>query len=152
MTLHLRRRGFVLGTAATGLGLAAGLRSARAQEPLKVGFIYVGPASDNGWSYRHDVGRQEVEKAFPGKVTTSFVEKVPEGPDAERVIRQLASSGHGLIFTTSFGFMNPTLKVAKQFPNVKFEHATGYQLAPQRRGLQRPLLRGPGGDRHHGRA
>ena len=130
MTLHLRRRGFVLGTAATGLGLAAGLRSARAQEPLKVGFIYVGPASDNGWSYRHDVGRQEVEKAFPGKVTTSFVEKVPEGPDAERVIRQLATSGHGLIFTTSFGFMNPTLKVAKQFPNVKFEHATGYQTTP----------------------
>ena len=67
---------------------------------------------------------------FPGKVTTSFVENVPEGPDAERVIRQLASSGHGLIFTTSFGFMNPTLKVAKQFPNVKFEHATGYQVAP----------------------
>ena len=66
MTLHLRRRGFVLGTAATGFGLAAGLRSARAQAPLKVGFIYVGPASDNGWSYRHDVGRQEVEKAFPG--------------------------------------------------------------------------------------
>ena len=127
MTLHLRRRGFVLGTAATGLGLAAGLRPARAQEPLKVGFVYVGPKSDNGWSYRHEVGRQEVEKAFPGKVTTSFVENVPEGPDAERVIRKLASDGHGLIFTTSFGFMNPTLKVAKQFPNVKFEHATGYQ-------------------------
>ena len=89
-----------------------------------------GPTSDNGWTYRHDVGRQEVEKAFPGKVTTSFVENVPEGPDAERVIRQLASTGHGLIFTTSFGFMNPTLKVAKQFPNVKFEHATGYQIAP----------------------
>ena len=100
------------------------------QEPLKVGFIYVGPTSDNGWTYRHDVGRQEVEAAFPGKVTTTFVESVPEGPDAERVIRQLAPTGHGLIFTTSFGFMNPTLKVAKQFPNVKFEHATGYQVLP----------------------
>jgi basic membrane protein A and related proteins len=91
MSLHLRRRGFVLGTAATGLGLAAGrVRPARAQDPLKVGFVYVGPATDNGWTYRHDVARKQVEAAFPGRVTTSFVENVPEGPDAERVIRQLA--------------------------------------------------------------
>ena len=130
MTWQLRRRGFVLGTAATGLGLAAGLRPVLAQEQLKVGFVYVGPATDNGWTYRHDVGRKAVESAYAGKVTTSFVENVPEGPDAERVIRQLASSGHGLIFTTSFGFMNPTLRVAKQFPKVKFEHATGYQTTP----------------------
>ena len=130
MTLHLRRRSFVLGTAATGLGLASGLRPALAQEPLKVGFVYVGPATDNGWTYRHDVGRKAVEAAYPGKVTTNFVENVPEGPDAERVIRQLASTGHGLIFTTSFGFMNPTLRVARQFPNVKFEHCTGYQTTP----------------------
>ena len=130
MSLLIRRRGFVLGTAATGLGLAAGVRPALADGPLKVGFIYVGPASDNGWTYRHDVARKEVEAAFPGKVTTTAVESVAEGPDAERVIRQLATTGHGLIFTTSFGFMNPTLKVAKQFPNVKFEHATGYQVAP----------------------
>src|SRR5918993_990605 len=132
MSLHLRRRGFVLGTAATGLGLAAGrvIRPARAQDPLKVGLVYVGPATDNGWTYRHDVGRKAVEAAFPGRVTTSFVENVPEGPDAERVIRQLASTGHGLIFTTSFGFMNPTVRVAKQFPNVKFEHCTGYQVTP----------------------
>jgi basic membrane protein A and related proteins len=130
MSFQLRRRGFVLGTAATGLGLAAGIRPGFAQDPLKVGFVYVGPTSDNGWTYRHDVGRKEVEAAFLGKVTTSFVENVPEGPDAERVVRQLASTGHGLIFTTSFGFMNPTLKVAKQFPKVHFEHATGYQLAP----------------------
>ncbi|MEK0082395.1 BMP family ABC transporter substrate-binding protein [Benzoatithermus flavus] len=131
MSLHLRRRSFVLGSAATGLGLAAGVRPVfSADAPLKVGFVYVGPATDNGWSYRHDVARKEVEAAFPGKVTTSFVENVPEGPDAERVIRQLASSGHGLIFTTSFGFMNPTLKVAKAFPKVKFEHATGYQTTP----------------------
>ena len=130
MTLYLRRRSFVLSGAATGLGLAAASRRGWAQEPLKVGFVTVGPTSDNGWNYRHDVGRQEVEKAFPGKVTTTMVDSVPEGPDAERVIRQLASSGHGLVFTTSFGFMNPTLKVAKQFPNVKFEHATGYQVLP----------------------
>ena len=130
MSFQLRRRGFVLGTAATGLGLAAGVRPGFAQDPLKVGFVYVGPTSDNGWTYRHEVARKEVEAAFPGKVKTSFVENVPEGPDAERVIRQLATTGHGLIFTTSFGFMNPTLKVAKQFPKVKLEHATGYQLAP----------------------
>lgn len=130
MTLHLRRRGFVLGTAATSVGLAAGLRPVLAQEPLKVGFVYVGPATDNGWTYRHDVGRKAVEAAYPGKVATSFVENVPEGPDAERVIRQLASTGHGLIFTTSFGFMNPTVRNAKQFPAVKFEHCTGYQTTP----------------------
>jgi basic membrane protein A and related proteins len=129
-SLHLRRRGFVLGSAAAGLGLATGVRAARAQDPLKLGFVYVGPATDNGWTYRHDVGRKAVEGAFPDRVTTSFVENVPEGPDAERVIRQLASTGHGLIFTTSFGFMNPTVRVAKQFRNVKFEHATGYQTAP----------------------
>jgi basic membrane protein A len=129
MSFQLRRRGFVLGTAATGLGLAAGVRPGFAQDPLKVGFVYVGPTSDNGWTYRHDVARKEVEAAFPGKVKTSFVENVPEGPDAERVIRQLATTGHGLIFTTSFGFMNPTLKVAQRFPKVKFEHATGYKRA-----------------------
>ena len=129
MSLLVRRRGFVLGSAATGLGLAAGLRPAMAQAPLKVGFVYVGPVTDNGWTYRHDVGRKAVEAAYAGKVTTSFVENVPEGPDAERVIRQLATTGHGLIFTTSFGFMNPTLKVAKTMPKVKFEHATGYQTA-----------------------
>lgn len=129
MTLHLNRRGLIMGGAAAGLGLAGGLRPSFAQEALKVGFVYVGPRTDNGWTYRHDVGRLAIEAAFPGKVTTSFVENVPEGPDAERVIRQLAQS-HGLIFTTSFGFMNPTLKVAQQFKNVKFEHATGYQTTP----------------------
>lgn len=129
MTLDLHRRGFVLGSAAAGLGLAAGLRPAFAQEPLKVGFVYVGPVTDNGWTYRHDVGRKAIEAAYPGKVTTSFVENVAEGPDAERVIRQLAAGGSGLIYTTSFGFMNPTVKVAKQFPKVRFEHATGYLAA-----------------------
>jgi len=98
-----------------------------ADDPLKVGFVYVGPVGDHGWTYRHDIGRQAIEEKFGDKVETTFVESVPEGADAERVIRKLASSGHDLIFTTSFGYMNPTVKVAKQFPDVKFEHATGYK-------------------------
>ncbi len=101
--------------------------SAQAADKLKVGFVYVGPIGDHGWTYRHDVGRLAVEKAFGDRVETSYVESVSEGADAERVIRQLASTGHGLIFTTSFGYMNPTVKVAKRFPKVKFEHATGYK-------------------------
>lgn len=95
----------------------------------KVGFVYVGPIGDHGYSYQHDQGRLAVEEAFGDKVKTSYVESVPEGADAERVIRQLAASGNDLIFTTSFGFMNPTIKVAKSFPKVKFEHATGYKRA-----------------------
>ncbi len=102
--------------------------SAQAAE-LKVGFVYVGPVGDFGWTYQHDQGRLAVEKEFGDRVETTYVESVPEGPDAERVIRQLAASGHGLIFTTSFGYMDPTLKVAKMFPDVKFEHATGYRRA-----------------------
>ncbi len=96
---------------------------------LKVGFVYVGPVGDHGWTYQHDQGRQAIEAEFGDRVETTFVESVSEGPDAERVIRQLAASGHGLIFTTSFGFMDPTLKVAKMFPDVKFEHATGFKRA-----------------------
>ena len=98
-----------------------------AAEKIKVGFVYVGPIGDHGWTYRHDIGRLAIEKALGDRVETSYVESVSEGADAERVIRQLAAAGHGLIFTTSFGFMNPTVKVAKQFPNVRFEHATGYK-------------------------
>lgn len=116
-----------LAVAAGAVGLLAA--GAAVAEPVKIGFVYVGPKNDGGWSQRHDKGRLDVEKAFPGKVTTTFVENVPEGPDAERVIEQLARSGHKLIFTTSFGFMNPTLKVAQKFPDVKFEHATGYKRA-----------------------
>lgn len=108
------------------LALAAGIALAgNASAETKAGFVYVGPIGDHGWSYQHDQGRLAVEKELG--VKTSYVENVPEGADAERVIRQLASSGHDIIFTTSFGFMNPTIKVAKQFPNVKFEHATGYK-------------------------
>ena len=98
-----------------------------ANAETKVGFVYVGPIGDHGWTYRHNAGRLAVEKALGAKVKTTFVESVKEGPDSERVIRQLASTGHKVIYTTSFGFMNPTLKVAKKFPNVRFEHATGYK-------------------------
>lgn len=94
----------------------------------KVGFVYVGPIGDHGWSYQHNVSRLAVEKAL--NVETTYVESVPEGADAERVIRQLAADGNDVIFTTSFGYMNPTVKVAKMFPKVKFEHATGYKRAP----------------------
>lgn len=99
-------------------------------EPLKVGFVYVSPVGDAGWTAQHDQGRLQMAQALGDTVTTTFVEKVPEGADAERVIRDLAAQGHQLIFTTSFGFMNPTLKVAEEFPAVKFEHATGYKTAP----------------------
>lgn len=118
-----------LTTAAAAVILAAGVSSA-AQAQLKIGFVYVGPIGDHGWSYEHNQGRLAIEKALGDKVTTSYVEKVPEGADAQRVISKLASSGHGLIFTTSFGYMNPTLKAAKRFPKVKFEHATGFKRAP----------------------
>ncbi len=101
---------------------------ASAEKPLKVGFVYVGPVGDAGWTFGHDEGRREMlESLGEEKVETTFVESVAEGADAERVIRTLAQQGHDLIFTTSFGYMNPTLKVAKQFPNVKFQHATGYK-------------------------
>ncbi|MGI9425082.1 MAG: BMP family ABC transporter substrate-binding protein, partial [Hyphomicrobiaceae bacterium] len=92
-------------------------------------FVYVGPIGDHGWSYQHHAGLKAVEQAFGDKVETTFVEKVSEGPDSERVIRQLVQQGHDIIFTTSFGFMNPTIKVAKRFPKIKFEHATGFKRA-----------------------
>jgi basic membrane protein A len=98
--------------------------------PLKVGFVYVSPVSDAGWTAQHHAGRAEMLQALGNKVTSTFVENVPEGADAERVIRDLAQQGNRLIFTTSFGFMNATLKVAQEFPDVKFEHATGYKTAP----------------------
>jgi simple sugar transport system substrate-binding protein len=100
-----------------------------AAAPLKIAFVYVSPVSDAGWTAQHNAGRLELEKSLAGKVATSFVEKVPEGADAERVIRDLAQQGNKLIFTTSYGFMNPTIKVAEEFPDTVFEHATGYKTA-----------------------
>jgi simple sugar transport system substrate-binding protein len=121
-----RLLGAALGAAALAWGWAA---TAIGAEPLKIAFVYVSPVSDAGWTFQHDTGRKELEKALDGQVKTTFVESVNEGADAERVIRELAADGNKLIFTTSFGFMNPTIKVAKQFPNVIFEHATGYKRA-----------------------
>src|SRR5215470_514490 len=124
----MRRRTFTKLLGATAATAALGrFGLARADEPYKAGFVYVGPVADFGWSHQHDLGRQAAQKALGDKLKTTYVESVKEGPDSERVIRELATSGHGIIFTTSFGFMNPTLKVAKDFPNVKFEHATGYK-------------------------
>jgi simple sugar transport system substrate-binding protein len=110
-----------------GIGLAS--TPVQAADPLKVAFVYVGPVGDGGWSFQHDLGRQAIEKEFGGKIKATYVESVPETADAERVIRQLAADGNQLIFTTSFGYMDPTIKVAKSFPKVHFEHATGYKTA-----------------------
>src|SRR5580692_2204170 len=115
---------------AAALAIAVGTFGASyAAEKLKVGFIYVGPVGDLGWSYQHDLGRKAMEKALGDKVESTFLENVPEGADAERSIEQLARTGHKLIFTTSFGFMDATLKVANKYPNVFFEHATGFKRA-----------------------
>ena len=102
-------------------------------EPLKIAFAYVGPVGDGGWTFAHDNGRKAVEKEFGDKVVTSFVENVPESADAERVLRDLAGQGNKLIFGTTFGYMEPMLKVAADFKDVKFEHATGYKTAENMR-------------------
>ena len=98
-------------------------------DKTKVGFVYVGPVGDGGWTYEHDQGRLAVEAEFGDDVETVFVESVPEGPDAERVMTQMALQGADLIFTTSFGYMDQTINVAEKFPDVKFEHATGFKRA-----------------------
>lgn len=120
------KRRTLLATAAIGLGLGlAG--AAQAQDKVKACFVYVGPIGDGGWTYQHDQGRLAVIEAFGDKVETAYQENVPEGADAERVLTQMALSGCNIIFTTSFGYMDPTNNVAAKFPNVKFEHATGYK-------------------------
>ncbi len=103
--------------------------SAQAQEKLKACWVYVGPIGDFGYSYQHDQGRLAVEKEFGDKVETAYLENVAEGPDAERAFERLAREGCKIIFGTSFGFMDAELKVAKRFPDIKFEHATGYKMA-----------------------
>jgi len=121
-----------IATAAAAFMLAAttSLISASAADKLKVGFIYLGPIGDLGWTYQHELARQAMVKEFGDKVETTFLENVSEGPDSERSIEQLVRAGNKLIFTTSFGYMEPTLKVAKKYPNVHFEHATGYKRNP----------------------
>jgi simple sugar transport system substrate-binding protein len=112
------------------LAPAAGLiRPAFAADPYKVAFVYVAPIGDAGWTYQHELGRRAVDAALGSAVKTSYVENVEEGADSERVIRQLATTNQ-MVYTTSFGYMNPTLKVAQSFPKVHFAHATGYKRAP----------------------
>ncbi|WP_288949509.1 BMP family ABC transporter substrate-binding protein [uncultured Paracoccus sp.] len=119
----------------TLLGSAAALMASSAlpafaqEEKLKVGFIYVGPVGDGGWTYQHDLARQAIEKEYGDRIETTYIESVPEGADAERALTQLALAGNKLIFATSFGFMDAVINVAKKFPDVKFEHATGYKRA-----------------------
>ncbi len=120
----LSRRSVLAGALAAPALMA---RAAEAAAPLKIGFVYVAPIGDAGWTYQHDLGRRALQAKLGDKVKTSYVENVSEGADSERVIRQMAADGNGLIFTTSFGYMNPTIKVAEAFPKVKFEHCTGYK-------------------------
>lgn len=117
----------IIALAATAAALGSFTSGAQAQEKTKVCFVYVGTKTDGGWTQAHDIGRQEVQKAFADKIETPYLESVPEGPDAERAIERMARSGCALIYTTSFGFMDATVKVAAKFPKVKFEHATGYK-------------------------
>ncbi|PWE56406.1 BMP family ABC transporter substrate-binding protein [Metarhizobium album] len=113
-----------LATSAAVLGFAA---AAAAEDKTKICFIYVGSKTDGGWTQAHDLGRQALQEKFGDKIETPFLESVPEGPDAERAIERMARSGCALIFTTSFGFMDATVKIAAKFPDVKFEHATGFK-------------------------
>ena len=110
----------------TFFGLSIGSANA---DPKKIGFIYIGPPGDHGWTYMHDQGRQYMESQLGDAVSSTYIENVPENADAVRAIRKLAASGHDLIFTTSFNYMDQTLEVAKEVPDVKFEHATGYMRA-----------------------
>ena len=122
----MKRRFLLAAAAAMGL---AGSAFADGHEPITAGFIYVGPIGDGGWTYQHDQGRLAVEEAYGDRVETIFQESVAEGPDAERAITQMALQGADIIFTTSFGYMDQTIAVAEKFPDVKFEHATGFKRA-----------------------
>ena len=119
--MRLLRKVFTL---MAGISLCAASVSAK---DLNVGFVYVSPIGDAGWSYAHDMGRKAIDE-IPG-VTTSYVEAVPEGPDAERVIQNMARKNYDIIFATSFGYMDPMLKVAKEFPKTTFMHCSGFKMA-----------------------
>ena len=112
---------------ASAAAMAAASAAPAKAEPLKIAFAYIGPVGDGGWTFAHDNARKAVEKEFGDKVVTSFVEKVPEGADAERVFRDMAGQGNKLIFGTTFGYMEPMFKVAADLKDVKFEHATGFK-------------------------
>nr|CAD6415243.1 BMP family ABC transporter substrate-binding protein [Rhizobium sp. Q54] len=119
----------IIALAATAAVLGGVSTGAQAQDKTKVCFIYVGSQTDGGWTQAHDIGRQQLQEHFGDKIETPFLENVPEGPDAERAIERMARSGCALVYTTSFGFMDATMKVAQKFPDVKFEHATGFKAA-----------------------
>ena len=131
---QLLKRGALAGVSLSALGTLlarAEAASGAAHATIKAAWVYVGPVGDAGWTYQHDLGRKAAEKAIGSDLKTSFVESVPETPAvATRVIRDLAKKGNSIIFTTSFGYMDPTLAVAKEFPKVKFEHASGFKTAP----------------------
>lgn len=127
-TTLTRRHVLATGAAAATLPLIG--RKASAQSTVRAAFVYIGPIGDHGWTYAHEQGRLAAINRFGDALETTIVENVAEGPDSERVIRRLAEEGNNIIFTTSFGYMNPTLKVAKRFKDVLFEHATGYQRSP----------------------
>ena len=140
---HVSKRSWLktlaLGTVAAAVLVACGKKEEPKvveppkPEPLKIAFAYVGPVGDGGWTFAHDNARKAIEAEFGDKIKTTFVESVPESADAERVIRDMASQGNQLIFGTTFGYMEPMLKVAADHKNVKFEHATGYKQAENMR-------------------
>jgi simple sugar transport system substrate-binding protein len=127
--MQRRQFGQLLGGGAAMALLPGAVRQANAAEPLKVGFLYLGPVGDFGWTYQHDIARKACVEKFGDAIKTTFVENVPEGPDSQKVLADLASAGNKLIFATSFGYMNYVINVAKRFPKVYFEHATGYKRA-----------------------
>ncbi len=127
--MQRRTFGQMLGAGAALSALPGLASQAYAADPLKVGFVYLGPVGDFGWTYQHDTARKSAVAKYGDAIKTTYVENVPEGPDSEKVIADLANAGHKLIFTTSFGYMNYTLNAAKRFPKVFFEHATGYKRA-----------------------
>ena len=144
----ITRRNFIK-SAAAGLALPRrSARSALAAEPLKIGFVYLGPVGDYGWTWAHDKGRKAMVDAMGGQVTADYVENVNEDASAIPIINDLAQQGHKLIFTTSFGYMDQTIEVAKQFPDVKFEHCTGYKSADNVGTYNNRFHEGARGDGH----
>ncbi len=125
----ITRRNFMKTAAVGGMAMPALGRSAFAAEPLKVGYIYLGPIGDYGWTWAHEKGRKAMVDALKGQVVADYVENVKEDASAVPILKDLAQQGHKLIFTTSYGYMDQTVEVAKQFPNVMFEHCTGYKHA-----------------------
>jgi len=123
--IKLNRRSFVAGAAAAA-SLPMLASRATAADPLMVGYIYVGPINDGGWNTAHEAGRQAMLKQFGDKVVSQYVENVPEGPDAERVLRDLYYQGNRLLYATSFGFMDSAVKVAQSFPDATVEMCTGF--------------------------